>query len=72
MTASQQRKLQRAVHLTASTLLLAYVYAPVDDRLQNLVRAVVFPLLLLTGLAMWQAPRIRRVLKRVRAARTTA
>jgi hypothetical protein len=31
--------------------------------LQDAVRFLVFPLLVTTGLAMWQAPRIRRALK---------
>jgi thiosulfate reductase cytochrome b subunit len=67
MTAGQQRKVQRAVHLAAAALLLGYVYAPVDGQLQDVVRFIVFPLLTLTGIAMWQAPRIRRRLVAARA-----
>lgn len=66
MTARQQRKLQRAVHLAAAVALLLYVYAPVEAQLQHAVRFLLFPLLALTGIAMWQAPRIRRALKAVR------
>ena len=61
MTAGQQRKLQRAVHLIAGVLLLGYVYAPAPGRIQDLIRFLVFPLLVVTGVAMWQAPRIRRL-----------
>jgi thiosulfate reductase cytochrome b subunit len=66
MTAGQQRKVQRVVHLAAAVVLLAYVYAPVEAQLQDAVRFMVFPLLTLPGIAMWQAPRIRRTLKAVR------
>jgi hypothetical protein len=62
-TAGRQRKLQRNVHLLAGALLLGYVYAPAPSRVQELVRFIVFPLLVATGIAMWQAPRIRRLRK---------
>lgn len=67
MSAGTQRKVQRIVHLSAAVALLAYVYAPLEAQLQDAVRIVVFPLLTLTGMAMWQAPRIRRTLKAVNA-----
>lgn len=65
MTAGQQRKVQRAIHVVAALALLAYVYAPLEAQLQDLVRVLVFPLLAVTGIAMWQAPRIRRALRAV-------
>jgi thiosulfate reductase cytochrome b subunit len=67
MTAGTQRKVQRVVHLAGAALLLVYVYAPLEAQLQDVVRFVVFPVLVLTGIAMWQAPRIRRALKELRA-----
>jgi len=63
MTVRQQRQLQRTVHLLAGVLLLGYVYAPAPSRVQELVRFLMFPLLVATGVAMWQAPRIRRLRK---------
>jgi hypothetical protein len=60
-TPGQQRRLQRSVHLLAGLLLLGYVYVPAPDPVQELVRLLVFPLLVATGVAMWQAPRIRRL-----------
>ena len=60
MTAAQQRKVQRVVHLAGGLVLLAYVYAPLEAQLQDVVRFAVFPALVVTGMAMWQAPRIRR------------
>ena len=70
LTPGKQRKLQRAAHLVAGGLLLAYVYVPLGDGLDDLVRVVVLPLLVATGVAMWQAPRIRRALGRARPARS--
>jgi hypothetical protein len=63
MTAAQQRKAQRAIHLIAALVLVAYLYAPLEGRLEDAVRFVILPVLVLTGIAMWQAPRIRRALK---------
>lgn len=62
-SAATQRKVQRLVHLAAGLLLTGYVYAPVGQRFEDLVRLVVMPLLALTGMLMWQAARIRRMLK---------
>jgi hypothetical protein len=69
MTAAQQRRAQRAVHLVAGLVLLAYLYAPLEEQLQDAVRFLVLPLLVVTGIAMWQAPRIRRLRKSVRRKR---
>jgi urease accessory protein UreF len=63
MTAAQQRKAQRVVHLAAALLLVAYLYAPLEAQLQDAVRFIVLPALAVTGIAMWQAPRIRRLRK---------
>jgi hypothetical protein len=61
MTAAQQRKVQRGVHLTAALVLAGYLYAPIGAPLQDVVRFVVLPVLVVTGIAMWQAARIRRL-----------
>lgn len=61
MRPAQQRKAQRAVHLLAAFVLIAYVYAPVDAELHDTVRFIVLPVLVLTGVAMWQGARIRRL-----------
>ena len=63
MTAAQQRKVQRAIHLAAGLAIVAYVYAPGAAHVQAPVRFVFLPLLVLTGIAMWQAARIRRLRK---------
>jgi hypothetical protein len=61
MTAAQQRRVQRGVHLAAALVLTGYVYAPIGAQLQDVVRFVVLPVLVVTGIAMWQAARIRRL-----------
>jgi hypothetical protein len=72
MTAAQQRRAQRAVHLVAGLVLLAYLYAPLEEQLQDAVRFLVLPLLVVTGIAMWQAPRLRRLRKRMGRTRALA
>lgn len=61
------RKAQRRAHLLGAAVLLAYVYAPLKTELQDVVRFAVFPALVLTGIAMWQALRIRRISRRFRS-----
>lgn len=69
MNTKQQRDGQRAVHLVASAILLAYLYTPLGDNdlLQVMVRAVIVPIVLITGVLMWQMPRLRRVMGARRA-----
>ena len=63
MTAAQQRKVQRAVHLATGVLIVAAVYLRPAGPVNDVIRFVVLPLLVITGIAMWQAPRIRRIRK---------
>ncbi len=67
------RDLQRAVHLTGGLLVMASIYSPLRDQavLDALVQVVAIPVMLVTGLAMWQAARLRRLLLRVRPAAAT-
>ncbi len=60
------RDLQRAFHLAGGLLVMAYIYSPLGElaAFSVLVRGVVVPVLLATGMAMWQAPRLRRLLAR--------
>jgi hydrogenase-4 membrane subunit HyfE len=67
MTPAQQRRAQRRVHLAAGLLLIAYLYVPLEAQLQDAVRFLVLPALVLTGIAMWQAPRVRRLRRRLAA-----
>ena len=72
MTPGAQRRMQRRAHIVAAVVLSAYVYLPLVDEplgtgLEGLVRFVALPVLAVTGILMWQAPRIRRALKSARA-----
>ncbi|HET6292363.1 MAG TPA: hypothetical protein VFG33_03280 [Kribbella sp.] len=61
----QVRDLQRMAHLVAGVLLLAFVYlAPAVDGIVWLVRWVVVPVGVLSGIALWKWPRIRSWLAR--------
>jgi protein-S-isoprenylcysteine O-methyltransferase Ste14 len=66
------RKLQRAVHLVAALPVLAYIYVTptADAPMTTIVRAGVVPVLVLSGLLLWQAPRLRRL--RARRGRAVA
>jgi hypothetical protein len=69
MTAARQRKAQRVIHLVAALLLIVYAYAPLEAQFQDAVRFLALPALVVTGIAMWQAPRIRRLRRRLGGAR---
>jgi hypothetical protein len=72
VSAGALRRAQRRAHLLAGAVLAAYLYAPLGGDLQDAVRFAVFPILALTGIAMWQAARIPRALKSVRTVRNEA
>ena len=72
MRARQQRKLERAVHLAAGAIVAAYVYLPLGDAMADAIRWAVLPVLVGSGLAMWQMARIRRALKRRNPRHTSA
>ncbi|QBD78983.1 hypothetical protein EPA93_24560 [Ktedonosporobacter rubrisoli] len=59
----QIRDIQRIVHLIAALVLLFYVYGPLDGApgLAPLLRFAVLPLLVVTGLLMWQWTRLRKL-----------
>jgi thiosulfate reductase cytochrome b subunit len=63
MTPGSLRRAQRRAHLLGGLLLIAYVYAPLEPQIEDLVRFVVVPVVVLTGVAMWQAARFRRILR---------
>jgi hypothetical protein len=56
VTAARQRKVQRAIHLAAGVAIAANVYAPDAAHIRTPIRFANLPLLVLTGIAMWQAP----------------
>jgi hypothetical protein len=60
------RNFLRAIHIVVAGLIGAYLYSPLGhvDWNVNLVRVSVLPILLLTGLSMWQMPALTKFLKR--------
>ena len=67
MSSHNLRGLRRTVHTVAGALLVAYLYTPLGEQpLAGLInRAVVVPVLVLSGVAMWQMPRLRRLQRRL-------
>ncbi len=64
-TGKQVRTQQRAAHLAAGLVVLVAVYAGplLGPVFAAAVQWVVFPVLILTGIALWKWPRIRRALR---------
>ncbi|MGH2531003.1 MAG: hypothetical protein ACRDJW_01740 [Thermomicrobiales bacterium] len=60
--------MERIVHLVGALVLVVYIYAPWGNspNLTSLVQFVVVPVLVGSGMAMWQLPRIRMQLKQRR------
>lgn len=56
---------QRAAHPATGALLVLYVYLPgsPDAVLQTGIRWVALPLLVVTGVLMWQRPKLRRLIR---------
>jgi UPF0716 family protein affecting phage T7 exclusion len=71
LSAKTRRDVQRSAHLVASVILLAYLYTPLGDNdvIGVMIRVMVVPVLAVTGLLMWQWPRVRRMLRARRAQR---
>lgn len=61
----QMRTWQRAFHLLAAVILGVYIYSPWGDlpAFTAFVRFGLFPALGLTGLILWQQPRIMKWLR---------
>jgi hypothetical protein len=61
----QQRDIQRVVHLVGAAVLVVYIYAPLDSAplVTALMQAVIVPVLGITGLLMWQGPRLRNLIQ---------
>jgi len=65
LTAGQLRNAQRSGHLVPATVASASVFLPPGTALTGLMRWVVFPVLVAAGPLMWQAARVRQVLRRI-------
>ena len=58
----QIRDIQRAVHLVTAFVVVCCIYLPSESvpLLTTIVRFAVLPLLVLTGILMWQWTRLRK------------
>ncbi|MEL6920027.1 MAG: hypothetical protein AAFO77_03245 [Pseudomonadota bacterium] len=65
MTASTVRRTLRWVHIATSLVIGTYLYSPwsSDPTFSAITLYGVFPLMGLSGLAMWQQGRLARLLK---------
>lgn len=61
----QLRNILLIIHLLAAVVLGNFLYSPwgSDPTFRMLMQIVIFPIFALTGLWLWQMPRIRRFLK---------
>lgn len=64
--AARSRRLLRRLHLGAGFLVVGYVYAtPARDSFASIsLRLLVLPALAVSGLAMWQLPKLRGLVLR--------
>ena len=63
MNAAQWRRTLRYTHLAIAALVTLFIYVPplrANGGYELLVQVVVLPVVILTGLAMWQQGRIRK------------
>ena len=64
------RKTLRYVHLVAGLLIGAYVYSPTlsgNAAFQAMIQLGVFPIIALSGIAMWQQPRLMKLTRRTQS-----
>jgi thiosulfate reductase cytochrome b subunit len=66
MKASTERKIMRWVHIILGIPIIGYLYGPVASIPTSamIVRWVIFPLLVLSGLWLWKGHLVRKRLKR--------
>lgn len=69
MTPTRARTLMRTVHITLGLCLGAFVYLPTawTDPLKAVLGLAIVPLVVVSGVAMWQQARLRRMLRGGRA-----
>jgi len=63
MSNSTQRTICRWLHLILSIPIIGYIYSPYEHLPEYAppTRYIFFPLIVLTGLWMWQGPRVMRL-----------
>ncbi len=69
LSGKQQRTILRHSHLVAGMLNVFFIYTPLGDvsAFQLLVQIILVPVIIITGVWMWQQARVRkRIAKRLR------
>ncbi|MCG8347747.1 MAG: hypothetical protein MI924_08205 [Chloroflexales bacterium] len=58
----RQRDIQRVMHLIGAAVLIGYVYLPLGSApfITTLMQIVIVPSLGVTGMLMWQLPKLRK------------
>jgi hypothetical protein len=66
MNAAVERKVFRWLHLILSIPILGYIYGPVAEipQARMFTQIVVVPLLMVSGIWLWQAPRLKARFRR--------
>jgi len=66
MSNKRFRQIVRAAHLIEGIMIGAYFYSPLgaSAAYADLLRFVIIPLVVISGLVMWQQPRVLKLLRR--------
>jgi hypothetical protein len=59
------RNIQRTIHIIAGSLLAIYIYSPWSsvEAFSFAIKWVALPILILSGIAMWQLVKVRKLFK---------
>ena len=64
LTGKELRDLERAVHIAAGVILLLIVFTPLGEAaMGQALRFAVTPLLVMSGVLMWQHARVTRLMR---------
>lgn len=71
MKASTERKVIRWMHIILSIPIVGYIYGPVSQipEAVTMIRWLLFPIVVLSGLWMWKGHWVKGVFRRMRNAR---
>ncbi len=67
MTSATERKIIRWLHILASLPIVGYIYGPIADKPHPafIVKAILFPAIVLSGIWMWKGQIMKRWLKKI-------
>jgi hypothetical protein len=65
MNAATERRVIRWVHIVISIPVIGYIYGPVSQIPEAVivVRWIIFPIIVLSGLWLWKGPSVKRWLR---------